>query len=104
MTARAIISHEELQNIIVLGLDVWVLTKSRDGHVEVWCLKKPQLSMGDRGPMLGSATIKDEYLPRWGVIDSECHHSVHTYGYPMLKLFSTREDAYEWHILNPRGR
>ena len=91
-----ITSYEELQNVIVLGLDLWVLNnfKVNNPNLAEWKLKKPQLTEGKWGPMLGTNLIKPSYLICWGIKDAPRNPEG-----PIKErffLFHTKEDAISW--------
>lgn len=91
---------EELQNICVLGIDVWVLS-ARLSHIRIrafhdpWKLKNPELKSGEFGPELGSIIIQHQHVKIWGIEDAPEKGNI-PYANPVSYLFNSKEEAEIW--------
>lgn len=91
---------QELQNICILGLPLWVVTKECGRTPTIyspWMLKDASIIQGKEGPELGSPIITHRHVKIWGIKDAlESGTTVFVKG--ISNLFTTEEDAAAWYL------
>ena len=88
---RRITTVKEIQNIVALGLDVWV--EPPFGENTAWCMKQPHLIQDKWGLMLGNNLIKADYLPKWGIKDPNCTALMYIYNGNESRLYNDQQSA-----------
>lgn len=90
---------EELQNICVLGLPLYVVTYEarKPGHLySPWMLRDASVIQGKDGPELGSPAIVHRHVKIWGIKDAPEYGDI-PFARGISHLFSTEEDASAWY-------
>jgi len=97
---KRITTVEEIKNIVLLGLDVWVFSpiapsslSSEQSRNWAWRMSGLILTRNENGLLLGSELVRRDYLPKWGIVDPNCIANLYITEGSISRLYNTQQAA-----------